>query len=204
MRRNIFIFLTVIFFSPLFAGCDAGPGIARIDQDSVIVAFGDSLTRGTGAAEEQSYPAVLGRMLGTRVINLGLPGEMTSGGLKRLPGVLNEYNPTLVILCHGGNDFLRRRNQDETVGNLRDMIGLVREEGADIILIGVPKFGFGLEVPGFYTTLAEENRIPLEADILLDLLGDNAMKSDPIHPNATGYRQMAEAVYDLIQTAQRK
>ena len=204
MRRNIFIFLTVIFFSPLFAGCDAGPGIARIDQDSVIVAFGDSLTRGTGAAEEQSYPAVLARMLDTRVINLGLPGEMTSGGLKRLPAVLNEYNPTLVILCHGGNDFLRRRNQDETVGNLRDMIGLIREEGADIILIGVPKFGFGLEVPGFYTTLAEENRIPLEADILLDLLGDNAMKSDPIHPNASGYRQMAEAVYDLIQTAQRK
>jgi len=204
MNRNIFIISLIFFFSLLFAGCDAGPKVAPLDQDSVILAFGDSLTRGTGAAKEQSYPAVLGQMLGQNIINLGVPGEVTSRGLERLPAVLDEYNPNLVLLCHGGNDFLRRHNQDETIRNLRRMIGLIREKGADVILIGVPKLGFGLDVPKFYTTIAEDNQIPYEGDILLDLLGDNDMKSDSIHPNATGYRLMAEAVYDVIEDAQEK
>jgi lysophospholipase L1-like esterase len=196
--------LTGLFFSLLFAGCDAGPKIAPLDEDSVIIAFGDSLTRGIGATDEQSYPAVLGRMLGRDIINLGIPGEETSRGLERLPAVLDEYNPTLVLLCHGGNDFLRRYPQEETIRNLRSMIGLVRERAADVILIGVPKLGFGLDVPDFYATIAEESQVPYEEDILLDLLGDNEMKSDSIHPNATGYRLMAEAVYDVIEDAQQK
>jgi lysophospholipase L1-like esterase len=204
MHRNIYIILSIFFSSLLFAGCDSGPGIARIDDNAVILAFGDSLTRGTGAAQEQSYPAVLGRMLGTNIINLGVPGEVTSAGLERLPAVLDEYHPTLVLLCHGGNDFLRRFNQDETIGNLRSMVSLIRQRGADVILIGVPKLGFGLDVPEFYTTIAEESQIPFEGEILLDLLGDNDMKSDPIHPNAAGYQLMAEAVYDVIDVAQKK
>ncbi len=203
MLRNIFIISLIFFPGLLFTGCDSGPGIAPIDQHSVILAFGDSLTRGTGAAKEQSYPAVLGQMLGHNIINLGVPGEVTSEGLKRLPAVLDEYNPGLVLLCHGGNDFLRRHNQDETIRNLRRMIGLIHERGADVILIGVPKLGFGLDVPKFYPAIAEENQIPYEGDILLDLLGDNDMKSDSIHPNATGYRLMAEAVYNVIEDAQQ-
>ena len=204
MQRNIHIVLSVFFFGLLVAGCDSGPGIARINHDSVILAFGDSLTRGTGAAQEQSYPAVLGRMLGTTIINLGIPGEVTSAGLKRLPVVLDEYHPTLVLLCHGGNDFLQRYNQDETIRNLRSMVSLIKQRGADVILVGVPKLGFGLNVPEFYAMIAEENQIPFEGEILLNLLGDNDMKSDPIHPNATGYQLMAEAVYDVIEVAQKK
>ena len=204
MHRNIYIIFPIFFFSLLCAGCDSGPGIARIDHNSVILAFGDSLTRGTGAAQEQSYPAVLGRMLGTHIINLGIPGEVTSAGLKRLPAVLDEYHPTLVLLCHGGNDFLRRVNRDETIRNLRSMVSLIKKKGADVILVGVPKLGFGLAVPEFYVTIAEENQIPFEDEILLDLLGDNDMKSDSIHPNAAGYQLMAEAVYDVLEVAQKK
>lgn len=204
MQRNIYLVLPIFFFILLLSGCDPGPGIARIDHNSVILAFGDSLTRGTGAAQEQSYPAVLGRMLDTDIINLGIPGEVTSAGLKRLPGVLDEYRPTLVLLCHGGNDFLRRFDQDETMRNLRSMVSLIKQRGADVILIGVPKLGFGLDVPAFYPAIAEEHRIPFEGEILLDLLADHAMKSDPIHPNATGYQRMAEAVYQVIDVAQKK
>lgn len=203
MLRSIFIISLIFFPGLLLTGCDSGPGITPIDRNSVILAFGDSLTHGTGAAEEQSYPAVLGRMLGQRIVNLGIPGEVTAEGLKRLPAVLDEYNPTLVILCHGGNDFLRRHNQEETKRNLGSMIGLIRERGADIILIGVPKLGFGLVVPEFYAAIAEQNQVPYESSILLELLGDSDMKSDPIHPNASGYRLMAEAVYEVIGEAQR-
>jgi lysophospholipase L1-like esterase len=203
MHRNRFVVCVLFFFTIVSAGCDSGPRIVPFDQGSVILAFGDSLTYGTGAPKGQSYPDVLGNLLGRPIINVGIPGEVTSAGLKRLPGVLDRYNPSLVILCHGGNDFLRRRDQAETISNLKAMVKLIKARGADVVLVGVPKLGFGLEVPEFYTTIAEEYAIPFERDIVLDLLGDNDMKSDTIHPNAAGYRKMAEAIHKVINEAQK-
>lgn len=203
MHRNIFATATLFFFILIFAGCDSGPSIKPLGQDSVVLAFGDSLTHGTGARAGQSYPDVLSELLGRPVINVGIPGEVSAAGLKRLPSVLDKHNPTLVILCHGGNDFLRRLDQSTTIGNLKAMIGLIRSRGADVVLVGVPKLGFGLQVPEFYPEIADEYTIPLQRDILHDLLGDNSMKSDSIHPNATGYRLMAEAIHDVINEAQK-
>ena len=203
MLRNTLITFFIFFFVLISSGCDSsGPAIAPLNQQSVVLAFGDSLTHGTGASSGQSYPDVLGELLRRRVINVGIPGEVTAAGLKRLPGVLDRYKPTLVILCEGGNDFLRRRSQDQTINNLKAMIELIRSRGADVILVGVPRLGFGLEVPDFYEQLAEEYAIPFERDIVLDLLGDDDMKSDAIHPNAAGYRKMAETLHELIIEAQ--
>jgi lysophospholipase L1-like esterase len=204
MRRSIFLIFTLFFSSLLFTGCDSGPGIKPFNQESVVLAFGDSLTHGTGASAGQSYPDVLSELLGRQVINGGIPGEVSAAGLKRLPAVLEEYNPTLVILCHGGNDFLRKMNQATTSSNLDAMITLIRSHGADVVLVGVPKLGFGLQVPELYSQIADQYTIPLQKEILVDLLSDNSMKSDVIHPNATGYRLMAEAIYDLINRAQKK
>jgi len=204
MHRNIFVNLTLFFFIVLFAGCDSGSKIAPLGQDAVVLTFGDSLTYGTGAPAGQSYPDVLANLLGKPVINAGVPGEVSSAGLKRLPIMLDKYNPTLVVLCHGGNDFLRRLDREGTISNLKAMVELIRAHGADVVLIGVPKLGFGLDVPKFYAAIAEEQDIPYEGGILLDLLDNNSMKSDSIHPNATGYRLMAEAIYEAINKAQRK
>lgn len=204
MRRSIFLIFTLFFSSLLFTGCDSGPGIKPFNQESVVLAFGDSLTHGTGASAGQSYPDVLSELLGRQVINGGIPGEVSAAGLKRLPAVLEEYNPTLVILCHGGNDFLRKLDQATTSSNLDAMITLIRSHGADVVLVGVPKLGFGLQVPELYSQIADQYTIPLQKEILVDLLSDNSMKSDVIHPNATGYRLMAEAIYDLINRAQKK
>lgn len=203
MLRNPFIATIVFLFVLLSSGCDSsGPTITPLNHDSVILAFGDSLTYGTGAPKGQSYPDVLGELLGRDIINVGIPGEVTTAGLKRLPEVLDRYNPSLVILCEGGNDFLRRHNQEETISNLKSMITEIRSRGADVILISVPKLGFGLEVPEFYEQLAEENAIPIQGDIIRDLLGDKDFKSDAIHPNVIGYRKMAEAIHELIVEAQ--
>ncbi len=204
MRRNTFVNLILFFFIILFSGCDSGPPIAPFGQDTVVLAFGDSLTHGTGAPEGQSYPDVLANRLGRPVINVGIPGEISAAGLKRLPSVLDEHSPTLVILCHGGNDFLRRLDKEKTISNLKAMIEMIRARGADVVLVGVPKLGFGLAVPKFYATIAEQEKIPFEGEILADLLGDNSMKADAIHPNATGYRLMAEAIDEVINKAQRK
>jgi lysophospholipase L1-like esterase len=204
MHRNIFLIFTLFLSISWFVGCDSGPRIAPLGQDALVLAFGDSLTYGTGASAGQSYPEILARRLNRQVINAGIPGEVSSDGLKRLPGILDSYNPALVILCHGGNDFLRRLDQEDTIRNLNAMIGLIRARGADVILVGVPKLGFGLQVPKFYSAIAKEFTIPFESDILLDLLGDNSMKSDSIHPNATGYRLMAEAIHKVINKAQNQ
>jgi len=204
MGRNLFVLFSLFFYVLFCAGCDSGPHIAPFGQDAVVLAFGDSLTHGTGAPAGQSYPDVLAKLIGRPVINVGVPGEISADGLTRLPAMLARYQPSLVILCHGGNDFLRRLDQEETSHNLNAMVALIRSQGADVVLVGVPKLGFGLVVPDFYTKIAKQYAVPLEKDILIDLLGESTMKSDAIHPNATGYRQMAEAIYQVIDKTQHR
>jgi lysophospholipase L1-like esterase len=203
MRRSIALAVVLLLAVLLCSGCDSGPRIAPLGGDGVVLAFGDSLTFGTGAPAGQAYPDILSDLLGRPVVNAGIPGEISAAGLKRLPGMLDRHQPRLVILCHGGNDFLRRLDQDGTARNLKQMVALIRDHGADVVLIGVPKLGFGLAVPKFYAAIAEEYAIPFEGDILVALLGDRAMKSDAIHPNASGYRLLAEAIGTLIRKASR-
>ncbi|MDT8440695.1 MAG: arylesterase [Desulfuromonadales bacterium] len=195
--------LIVLLLTSLIAsGCDSTPPITRLHSDAVIIAFGDSLTYGTGAEKNQAYPAVLSQLLGKQVINAGIPGEVSAEGLKRLPAVLEEHQPDLVILCHGGNDFLRRLDREQTAANLAAMVEMIQARGADVILLGVPQFGLILKPAELYETIAAQHRIPYQADIISDLLGKRSLKSDQIHPNGAGYRQLAEAVHRLIRKAE--
>jgi len=167
----------------------------------VILAFGDSLTYGAGAAEGESYPAVLQGIIGRTVIRSGVPGEVTAESLARLPEVLEETNPRLMILCIGGNDFLRVMSERQAAENIRAMIRLAKEKGADVLLIGVPKFGITLSPPDFYPQIAEELHIPYEGGVMRQILLHPDLKSDEIHPNAKGYRRFAEAVAALLKKA---
>jgi lysophospholipase L1-like esterase len=188
----------------IFSGCDNQPKIARLAPEAVILAFGDSLTYGTGAPSDQSYPALLERRLNLRVVNAGVPGEVSAAGLNRLPDLLAKYHPALVILCHGGNDFLRQNDKASLKQNLRQMVSLIRGEGADVILVSVPQFGFLLSPAPLYAEVAEEFRIPLEEDTLTDILSEPSLKSDHIHPNAQGYAALAESFASLIKESQRR
>ncbi len=184
------------------AGCfRPAPGLAPLPPDAVIVAFGDSLTRGTGAPAGADYPAVLQRMVGRTVVNAGVPGETTSGGLRRLPGVLGEYRPALVVLCEGGNDFLRGVAPGRTEANLRAMVARVRESGAAAVLLGVPRPSVPVRVPGFFRAVAGDLGIPYDGELLGDILTAPSLKSDPVHPNADGYRRLAEGVARLLRSA---
>ncbi len=182
----------------LLAGCDNRSRLQPLPPGSTILAFGDSLTYGTGAAADASYPAVLAATTGIDVINAGVPGEVTANGRQRLPQLLQEHRPALVILCHGGNDMLRQRGEEQARENLRAMALMARESGADVVLVGVPRPGIFLSSAPLYGELAEELDLPLENDILGEILSDRSLKSDRIHPNADGYRLLAGAIERLL------
>jgi lysophospholipase L1-like esterase len=124
---------------------------------------------------------------------------VSAAGLKRLPAVLEEHRPRLLILCHGGNDFLQRLPKAQAADNLRSMIRLARDRGIDVVLIGTPEPGFTVTPPDFYGEIAKEFKIPYEGDVLGKVLRDSALKSDQVHPNAQGYRLMAERVAELLR-----
>ncbi|MDJ0891840.1 MAG: arylesterase [Gammaproteobacteria bacterium] len=191
----------LIALALLSACADPVPPVARLAPDDVILAFGDSLTRGTGAEPEESYPAQLSQLIGRKVINAGQPGELSAEGLKRLPAVLDRHQPVLLILCHGGNDLLRRRSSERAAENLRQMIAEAQGRGIPVILIGVPAPGLWLSAAEHYAEIAEELGIPYQGEILPEILDENDLKSDMIHPNGTGYRMMAEAIAELLRQA---
>ena len=192
--------LVAFFLALALAACSGGGvDLPRLAPGDVILAFGDSLTFGTGARPEESYPAVLSKRIGFEVVNSGVPGEVSAKGLERLPKVLDRVRPKLVILCLGGNDMLRRQDPAQTEENLKQLVRVIRTQGADVVMLGVPEPGFFLSTADVYGRVASEFGVPLEDDIIPDLLGDNQYKSDHIHPNAAGYARLAEAVEALLR-----
>jgi len=183
----------------LLAACGEPPKLSRLAADAVVLAFGDSLTFGTGASDLESYPAQLERLIGRRVVRSGVPGEVTAAGLARLAAVLDEHQPKLLVLCHGGNDFLRRQPKQQAADNVRAMVGLAKGRGVEVVLVGTPEPGFTVTPPEFYRKIASEFRIPYEGEVVGRILKDASLKSDPIHPNAHGYRLIAERVAELLR-----
>lgn len=176
------------------------PQLPPLGSDAVLLAFGDSLTFGTGARSGASYPAQLERLTGLSVINAGVPGELAGDGLERLEGALSEHAPQLLILCHGGNDILRKRDDPSIQASLERMIRLSRAKGVPVLLLGVPRPAlFGLEGARLYYDVAERLQLPLEGEVIAEVLSQRELKSDQVHPNAEGYRRIAEAVVDLLQ-----
>jgi acyl-CoA thioesterase I len=194
--------VVVILAFEVIAGCSKhAPRLPRLASDAVILAFGDSLTHGTGAKDGESYPEVLESLIGRSVVNRGIPGELSTDGLRRLPGVLEAVEPDLLILCHGGNDILRKKDKVLAENNVREMIRIARERGISVVLLGVPMPGLFLSTAEFYQRIAEDMNVPFEADAIPSTLSDNSLKSDTVHPNAKGYHQIAEAIKKLLTEA---
>jgi len=198
-RRHFCGALPALFV--LVAGCGDKAKLPRLASDAVLLAFGDSLTYGTGANEEESYPAQLAALIGRTVVRAGVPGEISAGGLARLPSALDEHLPRLLLLCHGGNDFLQRRSKAAAAANVRAMIRLAKDRGVDALLIGTPEPGITVSPPEFYAEIAQAFGVPYEGDVLGKVLKDGSLKADQVHPNARGYRVIAERIAELLRKA---
>ena len=194
MRPSSASRLAALVLALVIAACGERTHLERLPREAVVLAFGDSLTYGTGAAEAESYPAQLESLIGHRVVRAGVPGEVTAQALERLPAALDEHAPRLLLLCIGGNDFLRRLPSAQAERNVRAMIELARRRGVEVLLIGTPEPGLFPSPPGFYAAVAKELHVPYEGDVITQVLKDERLRSDPIHPNAAGYRIIAERV----------
>ena len=196
--RNTVTHLLLIACMLALVACGSQSELRPLPGDARILAFGDSLTAGRGVSSENAYPEVLQSLSGRTVINAGVSGELSEEGLQRLPGLLQEYDPHLVILLEGGNDILQNRSLEAAKSNLSAMITLAKDQGADVVLVGVPtKSLFGGSAK-FYAELAEEHQIPFEKNIIRSLLKQPAMKSDSVHFNVAGYRALAESINEVL------
>ncbi len=184
---------------------------AMQDEKKRIVFFGDSITAGYGLSTEQAFPALIQQKLDSskmpyQVINAGLSGETTAGGLGRIDWILKN-KPDIFVLELGGNDGLRGLSLDETEKNLTMMIEKVRAKNPEAVVIVAgmqipPNFGqeYTERFRGLFAKVAKANKTEL-IPFLLDKVGGEPELNlaDGIHPNVEGHRIVAETVWDNLK-----
>ena len=194
LRRFVFAFAALA----VLVACQEKP-LQPLAPGATILAFGDSLTEGKGVSLGDSYPAVLQRISGMRVVNAGISGEVTADGLARLPEVLDDVRPQLMLLLHGGNDILRNLNPSEASENIAAMIQEARSRGIAVVLVGVPEKKLFSDTSPIYPALAERFKLVFVESIIADLLRSPSKKSDAVHFNQAGYEEIAQELYDTLQ-----
>ncbi len=190
----------------LLVACGPEPPRApALAEGSMVLALGDSLTYGTGAAREDSWPTRLAKRTGWRVVNAGIPGDVSRGAAGRIGALLAEHRPALVIISIGGNDFLRQVRTDQTRENIAEIVRQVRDAGADPVLVAVPRptvmgaMLASLDDHPLYAELAAELQVPLVAGAWSQVLSDPTLKSDALHANAAGYAKFTERLLATLE-----
>jgi acyl-CoA hydrolase len=190
LLRSWFLLVCLVLLS---TACGNQPQYTIVPAKSTVVILGDSLTYGTGANKGEDYASILAANTGWNIINAGVPGNTSLNGLERMPAILQEHEIDLLIIELGGNDFLQRLPEQETVNNLQAILAQAKAKRIQTILLAVPEFSpmgaaFGnLSDHALYAKLAQESDIPLIENVFTDVLATNALKADSIHPNAEGY-----------------
>ena len=196
--KTILISITVVLI--LFSLTQKENTIQPLNPQDTILAFGDSLTYGYNAKPNENYPTLLSNLSRHKVINAGVPAETSADGLRRLPKLIEDDSIKLMILFFGGNDIIQNVPTGKLKENLKTMIHMAKSKKIDVLLISVPNLNiFGLSPLELYEEIADEEDIPLFQGMLADILEKPSLKSDQIHPNALGYKVMAERIYEKVK-----
>jgi acyl-CoA thioesterase-1 len=199
---------------PVPAPSASRPAAAAPSGDEPLVAFlGDSLTAGLGLAEDDAYPAVLERELQEagkpiRIINAGVSGDTTAGGLSRLGWLLGQH-PDVVVVALGANDGLRGLPVEEADRNLREIVRRSRAAGARVLLLGMrmpPNYGpeYTSRFAAMYPQIAKDLKVPLVPFMLAGVGGIQGLnQADGIHPTAEGQEIVARNVLPYLEETLR-
>lgn len=200
MRRRSFLLLSLALLA-----CGRGQKLAPLAAGSTVLAFGDSVTFGTGAGPGEDWPSLLAAATGWRIVNAGVPGDTAQNGRERIGGLLAEHRPALVIVEIGGNDFLQRRAPSVVKEDIRAIVRRAKDAGAQVVLVAVPELSLLSALTRrpddapLYAELAKEEGVPLVANVFAEILGKPELCADRIHPNAAGYRRMAEGIAGALR-----
>lgn len=192
------LFLLVML---LAVACGGDRKEDALPAGSKVLALGDSLTAPHGVKPGEDWPALLAQKTGWVVINAGISGNTSAQALERLPALLDEHQPQLVLVSLGGNDMLRKLSQAQTVANLGRMLDLSRASGAKAVLLATPKPSIAgavfnsLSPADFYAEVAKDKKVPLIKDALPEVLSDTTLKSDQLHPNAAGHALLGDKIH---------
>ena len=190
----------------LLPACEQKSGAhGVVPAGATVLALGDSLTQGVGASSPaHAWPAVFARLSGWRMVNGGISGDTSGMALARLPALLREHRPQLVIVSIGVNDFLRQQSNAATRENIRAIVQQSQSAGAQVLLVAAPYLSSAAAIGRMsdhpmFAELAGELRVPLLENAWSDILSDEKLRADRIHANDTGYEQFART---LLQAAQ--
>jgi acyl-CoA thioesterase I len=188
----------------------ASSAVAEEDTRPVIVAFGDSLTAGYGLAVAESYPALLQKRLDERgynyrVVNAGISGDTTAGGLSRIDEALSREGVKFMILELGANDMLRGFDLRVTKKNLAQMIERAERRGVTVVLAGMEaptNYGeeYQRDFHNLFPELAKEHQVALIPFFLAEVGGVAELnQGDGVHPNAKGTQAVLENVWRVLE-----
>ena len=203
MSRLFRLLLVAVFI--LIVACSSKTKEQALLAGSQVLALGDSLTQGAGVTSEQAWPDLLARKTGWVVVNGGVNGDTSEAALRRLPSLLEQHDPVLVLVTLGGNDMLRHIPQQQTIANLQQMLTLIKVHGAKPVLLATPNPSLmgavfqHLSAPDFYRKLADEQQVPLIENAIADVLSEPHLKGDPLHPNAAGHAILSEKIYEELK-----
>ncbi|MFC1804852.1 GDSL-type esterase/lipase family protein [Candidatus Omnitrophota bacterium] len=198
MKRNSLLLTALLGLCMLAAGCTRCP-IANIDSKGTqIICFGDSITFGYGALPGEDYPAVLTELVEYPVINAGIDGDTTVEGVKRFKSDVLDRDPLLVIIEFGGNDFLRKIPKQTTLANLEDMIDKSLARGSMVAIVDISAGPLLKEYRFAYRRMAKEKGAIFIPSVLSRIVTNPELKSDFMHPNAGGYKMIAQRIYHFI------
>jgi acyl-CoA thioesterase-1 len=190
------------------AGSSLAPSLSR-DERPEVVFLGDSLTAGLGLPEAFSFPSLIQQRIDERglkfaVVNAGVSGDTSAGGLRRLEWAMQGH-PRVLVLALGGNDGLRGLPPEDLKKNLATIIERAQEAGLAVILAGMeapPNNGpdYTASFRKVYPDLARAYKVPLIPFLLAGVAGDPALnQADGIHPNPEGARRVADTVWKTLE-----
>lgn len=163
-----------------------------------IIAFGDSLVEGVGSTEGNNFVSQLSKKIGRPIINLGKSGDTTADGLTRIHE-LDKYNPKVVIVLLGGNDYLKKVPISETHKNLSTIIEYIEARGAIVLLLGIQGGAIKDNFKTEFEDLRDKYHTAYIPNILSDLIGKQEYMSDYVHPNNKGYEIISDRIYPVLK-----